>query len=262
MDLFNFAPPVFLGFFLTFIRISLILFLLPIFDVQGLPNSWKAAMCLILTLALFPAIGLPATQMPAHPFGLMTLVIGEVILGIVLGMSVQFFFAGIQTGGEVLAMQMGFSMITLADPMSGNNTGLVAHFLYMVATLTFLSLDGHLYLLKAFADTFQIVPAGGLTIRGVLLPEIINLSAMVFSFGLHIAAPVMAALFLAEVALGLLTRAAPQVHIMEIGFPLKIAVGFFFVGLLFVVISDESRRFIGGLGGMFYNLLKAMAPAS
>lgn len=262
MDLFNFHPAVYLSFLLTFIRISIILFMLPIFDVQGLPNPWKAAMCMVLTLALFPTLGLSATDLPEHPFGLLTVIFGEVILGLVLGLSVQFFFAGIQAGGEVLAMQMGFSMITLADPLSGNNTGLVAHFLYMVATLTFLALDGHLYLLKAFAYTFDIVPPGGLSIRGVLLPEVIKLSNMVFTFGVRIAAPVMAALFLTEVALGLMTRAAPQMHIMEIGFPLKISVGFFFVGLLFVIISDESRRFIAGIGGMFYNLLKAMAPVS
>lgn len=262
MNLFNFEPAIYLSFLLTFIRISIILFMLPIFDVQGLPNPWKGAMCMVLTLALFPTLGLPAAQMPAHPFGLVPLIAGEVVLGLVLGLSVQFFFAGIQAGGEVLAMQMGFSMITLADPLSGNNTGLVAHFLYMVATLTFLALDGHLYLLKAFAYTFDIVPAGGLVIRGILLPEVIKLSNMVFTFGVRIAAPVMAALFLTEVALGLLTRSAPQIHIMEVGFPLKIAVGFFFVGLLFVIISDESRNFIRGLDGMFYNLLKAMGPAS
>lgn len=262
MDIFNFSPELYLGFLLTFIRISLILFLLPIFEVEGLPVQWKAAVCMILALTLYPAIGLQAGHMPAHPFALALLIVGEVLLGIVLGMSVRFFFAGIQSGGEVLAMQMGFSMITLADPLSGNNTGLVAHFLYMVATLTFLALDGHLYLLKAFAGTFQVVPPGGLTMRGVLLPEIIRLSSMVFTFGMRIAAPVMAALFLTEVALGLLARAAPQMHIMNIGFPLKIGVGFFFVGLLFVIISDESREFINGIAGMFHNLLNVMRPAS
>ena len=262
MDVLNLYPDIYLGFLLKFIRISLILFMLPVFDVEGLPAPWKAAMCMILTLALFPSIGLSAAHLPAHPFALAVLVLGEVVLGVVLGMSVRFFFAGIQSGGEVLAMQMGFSMITLADPLSGNNTGLVAHFLYMVATLTFLALDGHLYLLKAFAGTFQIVPPGGLTIRGVLLPEIIRLSSMVFTFGVRIAAPVMAALFLTEVALGLLARTAPQMHIMDIGFPLKIAVGFFFVGLLFVIISNESRSFIDGIAPMFHNLLKVMAPAS
>lgn len=260
MDIFNFSPELTLGFLLTFIRISIILFMLPIFDVQSVPTSWKGAMCLILTLAFFPVIGLPSVQMPAHPFGIFLMVMGEVILGLVLGLSVQFFFMGIQTGGESLAMQMGFTMITLADPVSGNNTGLVAHFLYMVATLTFLALDGHLYLFKAFVDTFQIVPAGGLVIRGVLMNEVLNLSAMVLVFGIRIAAPIMSVLFLIEVSLGMLTRVAPQIHIMELGFPLKIAVGFFFIGMLFVIISNESANFITGLDGMFYNLLKAMAP--
>ncbi|MEG2139942.1 MAG: flagellar biosynthetic protein FliR [Bilophila sp.] len=262
MDLFNFDPNMFLGFLLTFIRISIVLFMLPIFSVDGLPTQWKAAICMILTLVLYPKLGLPGTLMPTHPFGIALILVGEVFMGLVLGLAVNFFFAGIQSGGEILAMQMGFSMITLADPLSGNNTGLIAHFLYMVATLIFLALDGHLYLIKAFSYSFHVVPPGGLMIREVLLTQVVELSSMVFVFGVRIAAPVMAALFLTEVALGLMTRAAPQIQIMEVGFPLKICVGFFFVGLLFVIISEETRRFIIGLDGMFLNLLRSMGPAT
>lgn len=234
--------------------------MLPIFDVEGLPPLWKGAMCLILTVVLFPTLGLPAIQMPAHPFGLLVMILGEIVLGLTLGLSVQFFFASIQCGGESLAMQMGFTMITFADPISGNNTGLVAHFLYMIATLTFLALNGHLYLLKAFAATFQTVPAGGLVIREILLTEILKLSAMVFTFGIRIASPILAVLFMTEVALGLLTRAAPQIHIMELGFPLKIGIAFFFLSIMFTIISDESVKFINGLDGMFFNILRAMRP--
>lgn len=262
MDLFNFDPNMFLGLLLTFIRISIVLFMLPIFAVEGLPLQWKAGICMILALVLYPNLGVSGTLMPTNMFGILLMLVGEVILGLVLGMAVNFFFAGIQSGGEILAMQMGFSMITLADPMSGNNTGLIAHFLYMVATLIFLSLDGHLYLIKAFSYTFRIVPPGGLVIREVLLAEVLELASMVFAFALRIAAPVMAALFLTEVALGLMTRAAPQIHIMEVGFPLKICVGFFFVGLLFVIVSEETRRFIIGLDGVFLNLLRAMGPSA
>lgn len=260
MDLFNFDPAMFLGFLLTFIRISIVLFMLPIFGVDGLPTQWKASICLVLTLVLYPRLGVSGALMPTHPFGILLLIFGEAILGLVLGLSVSMFFAGIQAGGEILAMQMGFSMITFADPLSGNNTGLIAHFLYMVATLIFLALDGHLYLIRAFSYTFTIVPPGGLVIREVLLTEMLRLAGMIFVFAVKIAAPVMTALFLTEVALGLMTRAAPQIHIMEIGFPVKIVVGFFFVGLLFVIISEETREFILGLGGMFFNLLNAIGP--
>lgn len=258
MNLFNFDPGMFLSFLLTFLRISIILFMLPFFSMDGFPNMLKASVSLVLTIALWGKLSLPGTQMPAHPFDLVLLILSEVFLGIVLGLAVNFFFTGIQAGGEILATQMGFSMISFVDPMSGNNTGLIAHFLYMVAILTFLVLDGHLFLIKAFTYTFKIVPAGALVIRELLLSELLNMAGMIFVFALHIAAPVMSALFLVEISLGLMSRAAPQIHIMEVGFPAKIGVGFFFVGLLFTVLSKETYRFILGLEGLFFNLLTAM----
>ncbi len=261
MNLFNFDPEMFLSFILTFLRISIVLFMLPFFSIEGFPGPLKASVCLVLTIVMWNQIYLPGIQMPAHPFGLVLLIIGEVFLGIVLGLAVNFFFAGIQAGGEMLATQMGFTMISLADPLSGNTTGFIAHFLYMVAILTFLTLNGHLFLLKAFTYTFKIVPAGGLFIREILLTEVIKLSGMIFVFALHIAAPVMSALFLVEVSLGIMARAAPQLHIMEVGFPAKIGVGFFFIGLLFVLLSKETSRFIIGLDGLFYNLLTVMKPS-
>ena len=260
MNIFNIDPAIYLSFLLTFMRLSLVIFMLPVFDTTGVPTQLKAAISLILTLALWPRISAPAMALPAHPFGIVLLLAGEVLIGLVLGLAVRCFFAGIQAGGEILAMQMGFSMINFADPLSGNNTGLIAHFLYMVAMLTFLTLNGHLLLLQAFAQTFAVLPMGTLSLREGIMTELVHLVGMIFVFAIKVAAPVMAILLFAEAALGLMGRAAPQVPIMEIGFPLKIAIGFFFIGFLFINMTEEARRFIVGLDGLFYNLLRGMAP--
>lgn len=260
MNIFNFDPAAILSFMLTFLRVSLIIFMLPVFGVDGLPSQWKAAFCLVFTMAVWPMVSLAGTDMPAHPFGLSVLMLGEVALGFILGLAVRFFFAGIQAGGELVAMQMGFSMITFADPSSGGQTGVIAHLLYMVATLIFLSLDGHLYLLRAFVETFRYIPAGGLFLSDTLFHQILNLAGMMYALTIKVIAPVMAGLFLVELALALMSKAAPQVHIMEVGFPLKIAVGFFFVTLIFGMLSEDVRQYILGLDSLFTNLLKAMAP--
>ena len=259
MNIFNFDPAIFLTFLLIFMRVSLVVFMLPIFATDWLPGQVKAALALLITLAIWSYVPVPATGLPGHPFAIVLMIAGEVIIGLVLALAVNCFFAGIQCGGEILAMQMGFSMITLADPLSGNNTGLIAHFLYMVATLTFLALNGHLLMLQAFAQTFTLVPAGQLVLRGPLMTELIGMVGMVFVFAVRIAAPVMAILMLAEVALGLMNRAAPQIPVMEVGFPLKIALGFFFIGFLLLIMTEEARRFTAGMDGLFYNLLRSMA---
>ena len=187
--------------------------------------------------------------MPAHPFDMVLMLLGEVVLGLVLGMAVNFLFMGIQAGGELLGFQMGFTMINFADPLTGNQTGATAFFLWMVSLLAFLALDGHLYMIKGFAASFALVPPGGLFIGENLLWQVLDLAAQVFVLALKIAAPVMVALFMVEVALAL-----------EFGFPIKIGVGFFFVGLLLVVMADHVEHFINGMDGLFTHLLRAMSP--
>lgn len=92
MDIFDFDPAYFLSFVLTFLRISIILFMLPIYATEGLPNQWKAAFCLVITLAVFPNVSLAPETMPSHPFAIALLVLGEVILGLILSLAIQVFF--------------------------------------------------------------------------------------------------------------------------------------------------------------------------
>lgn len=260
MNVFAFDPNTILSLILTIMRVSIVLFMLPVFNSDKIPMSVKGAATMVITLAIWPHVALPGTQLPAHPFDVALMFLGEMILGLVLGMCINFMFMGIQAGGELLGFQMGFSMISIADPLTGNQTGAVAFFLWMVSILTFLSLDGHLYMLQGFATTFKLVPAGGLLIGEVLLRQVFDLSTSLFLVALKIAAPVMVALFLVELTLALVSRTAPQVNIMEIGFPIKIGVGFFFVGLLLVIMSVQIEQFITGMDDLFGNVIRAGSP--
>ena len=258
MDIFNFEPAAFLSLLLTLMRVSLVVFMLPVFSTDGLPNLWKFSISLVVTLAIWPKVALPGSAMPSHPFGIMLLLLGETLIGFTLGLATRFFFTAIQMGGEILSFQMGFSMITFADPSTGNNTGVLAYFLNMTATLVFLVMDGHLYLLKAFAETFAMLPAGGFAMSDSLMQHVIRLSGTMFSFAIKVAAPVLVALFFVEMTMALMSRAAPQMQIIQFSFPLKIAVGFFFLGILFVIIGQETSHFITGLGSLMSNIIHSI----
>ena len=259
MDIFNYDPNAVLSLLLTIMRVSIVMFMLPVFSTNNIPALVKGAVTLVFTLAVWPHLSLSGSLMPQHPFDLLVMGLGEVFMGLVLGMAVNFLFMGIQSGGELLGFQMGFTMINFADPITGNQTGATAFFLWMVSLLTFLTLDGHLYMIKGFASSFAIVPPGALFIGENLLWTVLDLSSQVFVIALQISAPVMVALFLVEVALGLVARTSPQVHIMEFGFPIKIGVGFFFVGLLLVIMANRIEEFIAGMDGLFVNLLRGMS---
>lgn len=257
MDLFNFDPSQFLSFLLTFFRISLLVFLLPFFGGESLPKTVKAALCLSMALGLWPALSFSGIAYPGNIWEIMLMLIGELVLGFTLGLVVRFVFAAIQTAGQVIGFQMGFAMMNVVDPLTGVSEAITAHFLYMVSLLTFLSLNGHLYLLKGLSQSFELVPPGALFLSEELANQIFSFSTRMFILAVKIAAPVMAAVFLVDLALGLIARAAPQMNVLFIGFPLKIIVGFLFLGLLFTLLSMHMEEFISKIGLIFRNILEA-----
>lgn len=258
MDLFFFDPQVTLTFLFVLMRISLLLFLMPFFGGETLPASVKAALCLVLTLALWPRIHLVGAQMPAHPFDLALMIGAELLLGLTLGLVIRFLFAAIQTGGQLIGFQMGFAMVNVVDPESGVSEAVTAHFLYMVSLLTFLSLNGHLYLLDALVRSFDILPPGVFLIPSHLTTEILTLSGQIFVLAIQIGAPVIVALLLVDLSLALVSRAAPQMNVLIIGFPIKIGVGFLFLSIIFKIISLHMEGFISRMPLLFSQLLHAM----
>lgn len=259
MDLFSFDPAVMMSFLLTLFRISLVLFLLPFFGGIGVPNVIKAALCLVLTLAVWPALSFDGSYMPNHPFQLVLLIGGEILIGLGLGLLVRILFAAVQMGGQILGFQMGFAMINVVDPMTGTNAAITSHFLYMTTLLVFLTLNGHLFLLSGLAESFSIIPPGGIVLNPLLGDTMLDYAGQIFVLAIKIAAPVSAAIFLVDLALALVGRASPQMNVLILGFPLKIAVGFFFLGIIFKTLSLYTQNFIIDLKSMFTTVLGAMS---
>ena len=257
MDLFQLDPTQMLSFLLTLLRISLVVFLLPFFGGQGIPNLVKAALTLILTLGFWPHLSFPGAAMPAHPLNMALMVLGELILGLVLGLLVHIIFAAVQTAGQVIGFQMGFAMMNVVDPMTGVSEAITAQFLYMITLLLFLSMNGHLYMLKGFSHSFELVPPGGLLITPGLVDQVVTFSRQIFVLAVKIAAPVMAAVFLVDLALALIGRAAPQMNVLFVGFPLKIAVGFLFISLVFSLLARFMEQFVRTIVPLYNGVLRA-----
>ncbi len=251
----------FTSFLLTLFRISLLVFLLPFYDGANIPAQVKAALCIVLSLALWPHLSPDGTLFPAHPLGIILLLFSEALLGLLLGLYINFIFAGIQTGGQLLGFQMGFTMASVADPMTGAQIAITSQLLYMVSMLCFLALDGHLLILQALTSSFKIIPPGAFFIRPPLLADVLALSGIMFLLAIKIAAPVLACLLMVELALALMARAAPQMNLLILGMPIKIAIGFFFMSLIFTILARYLEEFLVGLGPMFINLLRASGGA-
>lgn len=257
MDLFHYDPAVFFSFMLTMMRISLVVFLLPFFGATTLPNTVKSALCLVLSLAVWPQLSFPASLFPSNPWALALMFTGEVVMGLLLDILVLFLFAAAQSAGAIMGFSMGFSLMNSMDPLSGTSEPGIAHLMSQVVTMLFLSLNGHIVLLGALAQSFALVPPGGLLINPVLGEHLITFSGQLFVMALKIAAPIMASIFLVDLALALVARAAPQMNVLFIGFPLKIGVGFLFMTLVFAALTNYVQQFIDQLIPMFSLVLKA-----
>lgn len=257
MDLFAFDPNTIFSFLLTLFRISLLVFLLPFFGGENIPLPVKGSLCLVLALGLWPHLSFAADAFPAHPFMIALMLLGELLLGLVLGLIVRILFAAIQTGGQLIGFQMGFAMVNVVDPSTGVNQAVTAHFLYMTSLMVFLSLNGHLYLLHALTASFQLVPPGGLLITPALTEQLFRFSSQIFVLAIKIASPVMIALFLVDLALALVAKAAPQMNVIFVGFPLKIAVGFLFLGTMFAIMALYVQDFIMQLGPLFDGVMRS-----
>lgn len=259
MDIFAFDSVSFLSFVLTFMRISLLIFLMPFFGGGNIPIQAKAAICLVITIAIWPGHGISGEYFPAHPFNLALLMLGEVILGLGLALLVHFVFAGVQLGGQIIGFQMGFSMLSIGDPTTNQQLIMTSFLAQMVTMALFLSMDGHLLLLHALMSSFDLVPPGSLLIEFHSAQDMIAMSAGMFVLALKVAGPIMACLFLVELALALMARTAPQMNLLVLGFPIKIGVGLMFLGIMFSLIGLYVDEFVRGMGPMFNNFMRVVS---
>lgn len=254
MDIFNFDPRAIISFYLTLFRISVVLFVMPFFG-DTIPVLVKATLLIVLTLAVWPQLSFPAEYFPANPLNLAVMFAGEIVLGMSLGIIVRMLIAAVQIGGQIINFQMGFSMVNAIDPLTGMQEPVTTHFLYMCTMLTFLTLNGHLHLIKALGDSFDIVPPGGLFLTPQLMSEVMLFAKQMFILGVRIAAPVILALFLVDLALALISKMAPQMNVLVLGFPLKIMVRFLFMTFIMQIMSDYVTNFIQAMDMVMMHIM-------
>lgn len=212
---------------LVFLRIASALAVMPIYGHQGIPLTIKAGLAAFISLLLVPSVHLPAQYITAQKGfpDFLALAVPEVLVGLLVGMIAGFIFYGAELSGQFLSIQMGFNIVTVLDPMTEEQTSIIAQVQYLFALVIFLTFNGHIFLLEGLQQTFQAVPLGGVHFSAGLLAIFLKLTGELFVAAIKIAAPVTAALFLTEVALGIVARTVPQMNIFLVSLPLKIGIG-------------------------------------
>ena len=205
------------------VRLSGLALFAPFFGSTSVPPRIKAALVFGLTVLLYPALSptLSPPDLSAWPM----LVLSEFLVGSALGIATNLVFDAVQMAGQVLSVQMGFSLINILDPQTEVDTTVMAVFHQTVAMLIFLLLNVHLLLLRVVARSFVLLPPGHIHLPGAFVLTLLHAACSVFGLGLRMAAPVLSATFLTDIVIGLLGRASPQAPLMLLGPAVKSLLG-------------------------------------
>jgi flagellar biosynthesis protein FliR len=218
------------AFFLALTRVLAVTIHVPVFGGHLIPNPVKIGLGFLLTLTLIPWQILPpeAASLPTLAFGM---AIGrELLIGTIAGFAAALTFGALQVAGEMMGLSSGFSSARLINPALDSSGSAIDHFFMMVATMFFLVMDGHHLVLIALQRGFEIVPIAA-PLPSFSMERLIVLFAQLVGVGIRLSLPVLGALLLTDLTLGLLARVAPQMNVFFLGLPVKIAVGLIALGL-------------------------------
>ena len=245
-------------FFFVFLRVGAILLSMPVLNSKSIPFFFKMCLALATSLILLPS--LKVTQFPIFPdFIPLTLgVIGEILIGIIIGFSIRLIFSGIQMAGQLAGYQMGLAIANVMDPASNEQVPLLAQFNNIIAMLIFIAINAHHWFIRALAESYRLVAPFGFHFNNALMEQLISSAASMFVIAIKVGSPVIAALLLSSVAFGLIARTVSQLNVFIVIMPLKIAVGFLFVGFSLPFLTAFLGRLFNSLGPAILNLLKAM----
>ncbi len=246
-------------FMLVLSRVAGIFAALPVFGGRRMPLRIKAITVFMITLVCFPALSVALPQVPSDAFSLALLVFSEVMVGLTLALITQIIFAAVEFSGQIIGMQMGLTISSILDPSQGTQTQIMSVVQTLFATLMFLSLNIHHLFIRAIMDSFRVIPLGGWHISGELINFLVMSTADIFVIGIRLAAPVMVALLLTTVALGIMARAFPQMNIFMISMPLNIGLGLMILGMTLTIFFHVLEVSFGHLSAQIAALFRLMA---
>jgi len=229
------------AFWWPFVRILALLAVSPVFGESGAPVRVKIGLAAALAVAIAPTLPAMPEAAPASYAGL-AITAQQVLIGISMGFVMKIAFAVVQTMGELVGLSLGLSFASFFDPSVGASTAVLARILHAIALLLFLALDGHLLVLATLAQSFQTLPVAIAALEpdgwGVLL----TWGARITELGLLLALPLIAAMLIVNLALGILNRTATQLSVFSVGFPISLSVGALLLTVMLPQITPDIER--------------------
>jgi flagellar biosynthesis protein FliR len=204
------------------VRIGSLMLFAPFLSSGSMPVQVKAGLTVALTALLYPVYG--AARLENSALGWVQVCTGEVVVGLLLGLSLQFIMEAAQMAGQILGVQAGFSLVSILDPQTQADSPVISTFIQLVTLLIFLELNVHHWLLRGVAASFAYLPPGSVVLNLGVTTALLRAAGAIWLVGLQIAAPVLVATLLIDVTLGFLAKSSPQIPVLFLGLSVKTVV--------------------------------------
>lgn len=243
---------------LILLRILGFVIVVPVFFPNGTPNMVKLGFSVILGYILVPGINIAGISGISNLPQLIVNCINETITGLTLGYITNLCFIAARFAGNLMDIQIGFSMMSVLDHNSNSNTTLIEHLLYWFSMVLFLIIDGHHMLIKALIESFNAVGLGKFILMQDSIMLVIKAFIDFFSIGLKIAIPIVLIMILADLTMGLVARTVPQLNVMILGLPVKILVGMTCLSLSLVIIMKLMQSSFSQIPGILKSIYRTV----
>lgn len=218
------------SYYWPFLRLSALFLAAPIFSASSFPVRARVLLAVLITALIVPSLpDMPSVE-PMSAAGLL-LSGQQVVIGLAMGFILQMVFGAIVIGGQTLSMTMGLGFAMAVDPQNGVQVPVLSQLYVILATLIFLAVDGHLVLIQLLVDSFTFLPIGLSGWSNDFGINVVLWASQMFLTALLLVLPALTAILLVNVSFGVITRAAPQLNIFAVGFPVTITAGFAFITL-------------------------------
>ena len=242
MDFFDLLQNHAAVFLLLLTRITGIFIISPFFGSQNIPITMRVATAMTIAVVIFPVVDQHTiVEAPASVLSSGLSVLSELFIGWLIGLVSYVALISISMAGKIMDLQVGYAMVQVMDPTSGQQNALIGSFLYNLAVIIFLVTDGHHFLLSGLVESFQMIPITGLNLDTDIVDLMVDFTNGIFVSGMKVAIPVTFAILLTNVGLGILARTMPQLNIFVVGVPMHLVIGTFVLAMLipfYVVFLD------------------------
>lgn len=244
---------------LIFIRITSAFVATPIYSHESIPSQVKIFISFIIAFIVFSISDSASIAVDFNVWWLLGMAIKEMIVGLIIGFTLNLVFYGFSFAGTFIGFDMGLAMAQVMNPIEKTSGNVIGQVIYFLALMIFFMIDGHQYVIRALAYSFQVIPLGEFQANEALFALMIQYSAAVFIIAVKIASPILVSFFLIHIAEGILAKMIPQMQVFFVTQPLKIGIGFLLLMAILPVYFYTIKNLLLEFENKLYTLVKAMS---